>query len=765
MATISNSDNDNTIISGTNESDSLGNSRSNVTIYGYGGNDTINNDASFSHDSVTIDASSGDNEIYSRNSNYVYIIAENGKDTIDFVGSHSTINVGGGDNEVYLSRSGTEPSDYIYIDAGDGGDTICNFLGDNVTIAAGDGNNYIRSGGTSTYIRKNNYSSIITGGGNDTISVSSGDFVNLDAGNGDNFIEIISNNSTIRAGNGNDKITNYGNAVRITSGEGNDYILHHTSYGVAGNSTINAGTGNDTIYVITNDVIVYTEGDGNDTIINYSVDDTIQIDSTSTPSTVASGSDIIINVGEGSIRIVNATETAITAVNSSGNAINFSTGENTSTVTPVTTETDTSSTVTPVTTETITVSSGKKLDIVFLMDNTGSMRNYIESVKSAVSDFATNLQNSGLNPRYGLVEFGDNNDSNINVYDFTNDLSTFVSNVNGIATTNGGDEPESGLEAIMNGALTMNFDTDAEKRFIVITNASFHNFGETGDGNSSDYLLTTDVADALKNNNVTMDVVGREDLDYGYIEGYGYLSDNCRSEWEPLANATGGKFYLLGEGFPSIFSAITTDIVNIVDLNLVPENQTGFFVATQNSDTYTTPTFQTNGTSGNDTTVGAVNSINLYVADTETDRQQTIIITDGWNATATKNDDKLLINGVSATVTGGDGADLFSLSTDTRTVTLMDLNIDEDKLSFGNYITPGTMSQTIEDNHLVLTADDLRVDLPGMSEMTDEFLDYSVSNAGNSSTIRELLYGESSKPNTFISFAHWTFGFSSSTGF
>ena len=276
-------------------------------------------------------------------------------------------------------------------------------------------------------------------------------------------------------------------------------------------------------------------------------------------------------------------------------------------------------------------------------------------------------------------------------------------------------------------------DDDTTKRFIVVTDE---------DCDDSSIKNATDIDDTLKSRGIVMDVVGE--------------SGSCRIEWEPLANGTGGKFYLLGSGFPSIFSAITTDIINIVDLNLVPENQTGYFVATQNSDTYTTPIFQTSNASGNDTTVGAVNEVNVYVADSDTDRQQTIIITDGWNATATQNDDKLLINGVSATVTGGEGSDLFSFGSDTQTVTLMDLNIDEDKLSFGNYIMPGTMQQSIEDNHLVLSADDLRVDIPAMSEMTEEFLNYNVSNAGESNTIRELIYGDG---KAIISFSHFNFNF------
>ena len=316
----------------------------------------------------------------------------------------------------------------------------------------------------------------------------------------------------------------------------------------------------------------------------------------------------------------------------------------------------------------------------------------------------------------------------------TSDVEEFTSAVNNLSIYG---STEYGLSAVTMAMSIVSDEDNTTKRFIVVTDE---------DCDDSSFFNSSDVDNTLKSRGIVMDVVGSE--------------GSCRNEWEPLANATDGKFYLLGSGFPSIFGQITTDIINIVDLNLVPENQTGYFVATQNSDAYTTPIFQTTGATGNDTTVGAVNEVNVYVADSETDRQQTIIITDGWNVTATKNDDKLLINGVNATVTGNDGADVFSLNSDTKAVMLTDLNIDEDKISFGNHIMPGTMQQSIEDNHLVLSADALRVDIPAMAEMTEEFLNYNVSNAGDSNTIRELIYGDG---RAIISFAHFNFNFNAPT--
>ena len=729
MATITNVVN-NTIVSGTNEADSILNNASHVTIYGYGGDDAINDyttDISRSvNNNVLIDAGEGNNNISSYSSD-VTISTGSGNDSISTYRNNTTINAGDGDNLI-LSNSGS-------IISGNGNDTIYGtfVISEDIFINAGDGNNEIRSGSTSPSSSPDilGKATIMTGSGSDTINI----------------------------------LQTYDSS--IYSGAGDDYIFSSADT----NLTINAGTGNDSVIfssiisytdnpttLESKDFILYAEGDGDDTLQGYSVNDTIKIDSTVTPSTIASGTDIIINVGAGSIRLVNVTDTAVTAINSSGDLINFSEGNNTSidtdsNVTPVTTETDTTSTVTPVTTETdtgiINVLNGKNYDIVFIIDVSNSMDEHIADVKNNVANFATSLKNSGVgNVRFGLISYETNAISqNFSEGCLTSDIEEFTTAVNNLSTYG---SIEYGLTAIETAMSIVSDEDDTTKRFIVVTNEDY---------DDQTLFNATDVKNTLKSRGIVMDVVGSDDY-YDYIEGYGYVSDYCRSEWEPLANATSGKFYLLDSGFPEIFKNIATDITNVVDLNLVPENQTGYFVATINSDTYTTPIFSTYSASGNDTTVGAVNEVNVYVADSGTSRQQTIIISDNWNATATKNDDNLIINGASATVTGGDGTDVFSLSSDTRTVTLMDLNIDEDKLSFGNYITPGTMRQSIEDNHLVLSADDLRVDIPAMSEMTDEFLNYSVSNAGNSATISELINGDG---KAVISFAHWSFTFTPSS--
>ena len=201
-------------------------------------------------------------------------------------------------------------------------------------------------------------------------------------------------------------------------------------------------------------------------------------------------------------------------------------------------------------------------DIVFLLDNTGSMRQHISAVKNNIIPFANSLDEENINYRLGLVSFGDVNEEigKVKNYGFINS-ETFQSNVetilNGINDNDGGDYPESGLEALVQGdqsALAMINSSGADhKRFVVVTDASFHNQGESGDGDSSAYLDSSDVLNSLNDAGVVLDVIGRKGLD---------SSDSCQSEWEPLANATGGEFYDINGNYSMIFEKIKDFIID-----------------------------------------------------------------------------------------------------------------------------------------------------------------------------------------------------------
>lgn len=133
----------------------------------------------------------------------------------------------------------------------------------------------------------------------------------------------ITNNgsySTINAGGGNDiirnafdseKTTRYteiwdgGRYSSINAGEGNDTIED-----IAGYSTIVGGRGNDRVTLGNYSTLVYSNGDGNDTVYgytyNFSSGNALNIASGAIGSTTTSGNDIVIKIGAGSIRLKDA---------------------------------------------------------------------------------------------------------------------------------------------------------------------------------------------------------------------------------------------------------------------------------------------------------------------------------------------------------------------------------------------------------------------------------------------------------------------------
>lgn len=86
------------------------------------------------------------------------------------------------------------------------------------------------------------------------------------------------------------------------------------------------------------------------------------------------------------------------------------------------------------------------LDLVFLLDATGSMSDEIEQVKATVGSIAQRIEQlpGSTAPRFGLVAFRDRGDDYVTrSWDFTSDISRFGMNLSNVSAGGGGDTPES----------------------------------------------------------------------------------------------------------------------------------------------------------------------------------------------------------------------------------------------------------------------------------------------------------------------------------
>lgn len=221
-------------------------------------------------------------------------------------------------------------------------------------------------------------------------------------------------------------------------------------------------------------------------------------------------------------------------------------------------------------------------DIVFLIDTTSSMSDEINRVKNSISNFADSLAAENVSFRLGLVDFGYYSNGYSNQYvknhGFFEDVETFKNELSAL-TDDGWDEY--GLTAIQS-ALGMDFNEGVTKRFIMLTNEGYYENGESGTSSSYSELQADTVIEMLNNAGVVLDVVGSLKVNDTYYS-WGYHS--CQDEYEPIANATGGKFYDISLlDYTATFEEIVQGIVTqntggvMVDLNDVGENQTGLFI-------------------------------------------------------------------------------------------------------------------------------------------------------------------------------------------
>ncbi len=202
--------------------------------------------------------------------------------------------------------------------------------------------------------------------------------------------------------------------------------------------------------------------------------------------------------------------------------------------------------VTPSTTE----NSGKA-DIIFLIDDTGSMDMHINNVINNINSFGEGL--SRCNVQFGVVQFGDVIERENIVFPYTTSASSVKSTLEGIlhgSRPGGGDGPESALEAIMDGIDESKFPTreGANKEIILVTDADFH----TRTDNPSVYKYEkNEVMDAISASGARLSVVTLSGTMGEYSDGLanGKILNLTSNFSEGLADLAGDIAERAGEAY------------------------------------------------------------------------------------------------------------------------------------------------------------------------------------------------------------------------
>ncbi|BGP74002.1 hypothetical protein NBRC10513v2_007424 [Rhodotorula toruloides] len=130
------------------------------------------------------------------------------------------------------------------------------------------------------------------------------------------------------------------------------------------------------------------------------------------------------------------------------------------------------------------------LDLVFILDCTGSMGSYIASATKNIEVICENIVQSGHLPsadclRIGLIGYRDyppqDNSYVTKSFPFTSSVPTMKEQLKSLYASGGGDGPEA-VTAGIRAALDLDWRSDAAKMCVLIADAPCHGIGEYGDG-------------------------------------------------------------------------------------------------------------------------------------------------------------------------------------------------------------------------------------------------------------------------------------------
>ena len=185
------------------------------------------------------------------------------------------------------------------------------------------------------------------------------------------------------------------------------------------------------------------------------------------------------------------------------------------------------------------------VDFIFVIDQTGSMQSYIDAVRKKVRDLTNFLKTRGIDYTLGLVLFSDEVDK---VYQPTPDVNDFLTWIGRVKARGGGDVKENALEALEATVNEIKFRPAANKVAVLVTDAPYHQLGESGKGKSDQ--TTESITKKLFDEQVRVFSIVPPRL-----TAYNYISSNTR-----------GNFYDIDYPFSTILDNFSNQLTNLYAL-------------------------------------------------------------------------------------------------------------------------------------------------------------------------------------------------------
>lgn len=191
--------------------------------------------------------------------------------------------------------------------------------------------------------------------------------------------------------------------------------------------------------------------------------------------------------------------------------------------------------------EKISANNSFPVDIAFIIDQTGSMSQEVYEVKANIIDFTQRLALRGVDYRLALLTFSDR----IERYkDFTEDVKTFISWIDGLKIGGGMDDNENALEGLFE-ATSFKFRQSAQRIFILITDAMFHQKGDKGYGKTD--FDAKSMSEFLIKQNIKLFAITPPSI----------------PEYKFMTEASRGKRFNIIEDFSSILDDFSESITNL----------------------------------------------------------------------------------------------------------------------------------------------------------------------------------------------------------
>lgn len=207
------------------------------------------------------------------------------------------------------------------------------------------------------------------------------------------------------------------------------------------------------------------------------------------------------------------------------------------------------------------------LDIVFVLDVTGSMGFAINGVRDGIQKFVDELARNRLEAQVGMLafkdEFEDRDAFNILTFGsnkhFTKDALEFSKRVGSLKADGGGDTPESSLDAMIRAA-KLPFRSNSVKILLLITDAPYKEYKDVANGK-----LTPRPNHKPATILQTITALKEKKINQVHL----ITKQQYRSLYEPLQNGMAGSFFDLdnaakgGNEFASLLPKLSQAIVKI----------------------------------------------------------------------------------------------------------------------------------------------------------------------------------------------------------